>query len=183
MKLLGYPRGVFHRAKLASQRLLIGDKCESTGQSERGGSLVEFALIVPMMMVLITGMYSLGMALSYYMILTNAASVGARAFAISPEVTVTNGKTTSAITDPCAYAIQMATQATPTINSNSITYTITYTPTGGKSVTYTTGTCNNLSTNVGDFVQLKASYPYSLLLYGFKPATLNVQARSAEVVQ
>jgi len=184
MKLFRYSRSLFSIAKQASQRFSIGDRLRSRSQSDQGSSLVEFALIVPMMMVLITGMFSIGMALSYYMILTNAASVGARAFAISPEVTITTGKTTKAITDPCAYAIQMATQATPTINPNSITYTITYTPTStGKSVTYTTGTCNTLSTNVGDFVQLQASYPYSLILYGYKPGTLNIQARSAEVVQ
>lgn len=184
MKALRYPRRLIVAAQQFSARFSVADRGTSRWRSESGGSIVEFALIVPMMMVLITGMYSMGMALSYYMILTNAASVGARAFAISPEVTITTGKTTQAITDPCAYAIQMATQATPTINSNSITYTITYTPTStGKSVNYTTGTCNNLSTSVGDFVQLKASYPYSLLLYGFRPATLNVQARSAEVMQ
>jgi Flp pilus assembly protein TadG len=151
--------------------------------SERGGSLVEFALIVPMMMVLLTGMYSMGLALSYYLVLTNATSVGARAFAISPAVSITSGKTTQTITDPCAYAVQMANQAAPIMASRSITYTITYTPAGGKGSTYTTGTCNNIDTNVGDTVQLQASYPYNFLLYGFKPGNLNIQARSAELVQ
>lgn len=148
-----------------------------------GGALVEMALILPMMMLLITGMFSVGMALSYYMMLTNGISAGARAFAISPQVSITSGGKSVPITDPCAYAVQMATQATPTINSKAITYTFTYTPAGGTSVQYTNGTCDGLTTNVGDFVQMQASYPYSLFLYGFGPSTLNIQARSAEVMQ
>ena len=148
-----------------------------------GGALVEMALILPMMMVLITGMYSLGMALSYYMILTNAVSAGARAFAISPEVSITSGGKSVPISDPCAYAIQMATQAAPTINSTAITYKFTYTPAGSSTSTTYTTTCSGLTTNVGDFVQMQASYPYSLILYGFNPGALNIQARSAEVMQ
>lgn len=154
-------------------------------KSDEGGSLVEFALVLPMMLVLITGMYSVGMALSSYMVLTNAVADGARAFAISPAVTVNLGSgKTGPITDPCAYAIQTATQASPLIPSGSVTYTITYTVAStGTSTKYTTGTCNNLAMTVGDTVALQASYSYNLLLYGFKPGTVNLQARSVELVQ
>jgi len=158
---------------------------KSSVVSERGSSLVEFALVLPMMMVLITGMYSLGIALSNYVMLTNAVGAGARAFAISPAVTINTGSgTTATITDPCAYAIQMATQATPTIPAGGVTYTFTYTSLAtGKSTNYTNQTCSGISTSVGDTVQMQALYPYNFLLYGFSPGTLNLQARSAELVQ
>jgi Flp pilus assembly protein TadG len=155
-------------------------------KSERGGSLVEFALVLPMMMVLITGMYSFGLALSSYMVLTNAVSAGARAFAISPAVTVNvAGGKTAQISDPCDYAVQMAKVASPTIPAGAVTYTITYTFVAtGKSTTYTyPTTCNNLATTVGDNVQVQGVYNYNLLLYGFKPGSVKLQARSAELVQ
>lgn len=162
-----------------SQKWLLGRS------SERGSSLVEFALVLPMMMVLITGMYSLGIALSNYVVLTNAVGAGARAFAISPAVTINLGSgKTGPVSDPCAYGIQIANQASPTIPSGSVTYTFTYTVAAtGKSSKYTTGTCSGITTAVGDTVQLEASYPYNFLLYGFAPGTLNLQARSAELVQ
>jgi Flp pilus assembly protein TadG len=152
--------------------------------SESGGSLVEFAIVLPMMMVLITGMYTFGIALSNYVMLTNAVGAGARAFAISPAVTINTGSGTTTITDPCAYAIQMATQSTPTIPAGGVTYTISYTPLStGKTTTYTTGTCKGIATAVGDTVQLQALYPYNFVFYGVQPGTLNLQARSAELVQ
>jgi len=169
------------------QRWFVADHnfCKPSVDSECGSSLVELALVLPMMMVLITGMYSIGIALSNYVMLTNAVGTGARAFAISPAVTINTGSgTTATITDPCAYAIQMATQATPTIPAGGVTYTFTYTSLAtGKSTNYQKGTCSGISTSVGDTVQMQALYPYNFLLYGFRPGTLNLQARSAELVQ
>lgn len=160
---------------------------EMNAASEEGGSLVEFALVLPLTMALILGMFTFGVALSNYMVLTNAVASGARAFAISPAVTITTGSgSTQSITDPCAYAIQMANLAAPTLKTSNITYTVTYTPaspSGSKSTTYTSGSCSGISTAVGDTVQLQGSYPYTLLLYGYAPSTLNLQARSAELVQ
>lgn len=151
--------------------------------SDRGGSLVEFALVVPLMMILITGMFSIGLALNNYMVLTNGVSAGARAFALSRGVTVTtSGGSTSQITDPCAYAVQFAKQAAPNLNTSAATFAITWTPNGGSATNYTTS-CNGISLNTGDTVQMKATYPVSMIIYGWRPGALNITGQTTELVQ
>jgi Flp pilus assembly protein TadG len=166
---------------------LVARVCRLLVSDSEGSALIEIALDLPMAMVLVTGMFSLGVALNHYMILTNAVSAGARAFAISPAVTVTTASGTQTITDPCAYAIETANQVTPGMPTSAITYTVTYTPYTpngpANSTTYSNGTCPNLAMNVGDTVQLNATYPYSLILYGAMPGTLNINAASSELVQ
>jgi len=47
-------------------------------KGDEGSALVEFALILPMLMLLTTGMLIFGVAMNNYLQLTNAVSVGAR---------------------------------------------------------------------------------------------------------
>ena len=163
--------------------------CEPAGRlslgirSEEGGSLVEFAFVVPLMMILITGMFSIGLALNNYMVLTNGVSAGARAFALSRGVTVTtSGGGTSQITDPCAYAVQIAKQAAPNLNTSAATFAITWTPNGGSATPYTTS-CNGITLNTGDTVQVRATYPVSMIIYGWRPGALNITGQTTELVQ
>jgi Flp pilus assembly protein TadG len=149
-------------------------------RSSEGGSLVEFALIAPLMIMLITGMFSLGIALNNYMVLTNGVNAGARAFALSRGVTLA-GSTTQ-ISDPCAYAVQIAQQAAPNLNSSAASFAITWTPSGGTAANYTT-TCNGIKLNSGDTVQLQATYPVALMVYGWRPGSLNMTQQTTELVQ
>ena len=151
--------------------------------SEQGGSLIEFALVVPLMMILITGMFSVGIALNNYMVLTNGVSAGARAFALSRGVTVTtSGGGTAQITDPCAYAVQIAKQAAPNLSTSAASFAITWTPNGGIATNYTTS-CNGIALNTGDTVQVKATYPVSMIIYGWRPGALNITGQTTELVQ
>jgi Flp pilus assembly protein TadG len=148
-----------------------------------GGSLVEFALVAPLMIMLITGMFSLGLALNNYMVITNGANAGARAFALSRGVTVTNSSgTTSQITDPCAYAVQIAQQAAPNLNSSSASFAITWTPNGGTAKSYTT-TCSGITLSSGDTVQMQVTYPFSVMVFGWSPTSLNMTQQTTELVQ
>ncbi|HEX3891824.1 MAG TPA: TadE/TadG family type IV pilus assembly protein [Terracidiphilus sp.] len=152
-------------------------------RGEDGGSLVEFALVAPLMMMLITGMFSVGIALNNYMVLTNGVSAGARAFALSRGITVTTSSGgTSQITDPCAYAVQIAKQAAPNLNSSAASFAITWTPNGGTAANYTT-TCSGITLNSGDSVQVKASYPISMIVYGWRPGALSLTGQTTELVQ
>src|SRR5262245_50988575 len=62
--------------------------------NERGQSLVEFTLAMPILLLLMTGMTSFGFAMHNNIILTNAVNAGAQQLAFS------RGQTT----DPCATA-------------------------------------------------------------------------------
>lgn len=146
--------------------------------SASGGSLVEFALIAPVMMLMITGMFSLSLAMNSYTVLTNDVSAGARTLALS------RGQTSPALaaSDPCAYAIQAANNAAPSLNKSSITYSITWIPLTGTGGSYATS-CPGLAMTAGDTIQLKAVYPVPLVVYGWRPITLNMSAQTSELVQ
>ncbi len=159
------------RAFLAQSRRFL------CGRSE-GGSLVEFALVVPMMMVLMTGMFSIGIALNNYIVLTNGVSAGARAFALA--------RGQSGVTDPCAYAAQITQQAASSLKSSSLTYSMAWTTTNsaGASVTTNyTNTCSGIALNSGDTVQVQATYPIPMIMYGFTPGTIHIEGQSFEMVQ
>jgi Flp pilus assembly protein TadG len=51
-------------------------------QSDRGSELIEFALMFPVLMVVLAGMFDFGLAINQYTILTNAAREGARVAAM-----------------------------------------------------------------------------------------------------
>lgn len=149
---------------------------------EEGGSLIEFALVLPMMMMLIMGMFSFGIGLNQYTVLTNGVSAGARALALA------RGQTSPALagTNPCAYAVQVANNALPSLNSSNITWTIVWTTTNASgtevSTTYS-NSCAGMSLNAGDNVQVKGVYPYSLIVYGWRPLSLNMTNQTTELVQ
>jgi Flp pilus assembly protein TadG len=48
---------------------------------ERGSNLVEFALVLPLLVLILAGMADVGRAFNSYMVITNAAREGARAAA------------------------------------------------------------------------------------------------------
>jgi Flp pilus assembly protein TadG len=48
-------------------------------RSERGSNLVEFALVLPLLVLILAGMADVGRAFNSYMVITNGAREGARA--------------------------------------------------------------------------------------------------------
>jgi Flp pilus assembly protein TadG len=168
--------------KLAGKiaKLVRGKK--NLAHDTEGGSLIEFAFILPCMMLLITGMAWFGIALNNYIVLTNAVGSGARALALS------RGQTTPSVagTDPCAYAVQTANAAAVNLNTEAITYTVdwtTYNASGTAVTTTYTNSCAGLSLSANDNVRFRAVYPFTALVYGWRPTRLNLTAQTAELVQ
>jgi Flp pilus assembly protein TadG len=134
---------------------------------EQGGALVEFALVLPMMLVVIFGMATFGIAFNRYMELTQAVNVGAEQLAIA------RGNTT----DPCALVYKAVTQVSPYLNGSQMTFnfvlnTTSYGPYTGGSANVT---CSSASTSTGaagnliqlDPVTVNVSYPCSVLSINF----------------
>lgn len=161
-------------------------------QSE-GGALVETALVVPLILVLITGMASFGIALNNYLVLTHAADIGARYVAIN-QGNFTNGATTN----PCAMAAGQIQAAAVAIPASKISYVITLTPTsGGTANTYTsnngasgfgsgsscaTGGSGNMGTG-GGTVTVSVSYSVSPFVVFWSSRALNLTATTTEIIQ
>ena len=152
-----------------------------------GGPLVEFALIVPIFMILIVGMFSLGIMLNNYMVLTNIVGTSARNLALSRDIS-------AAASDPCNYAISQAITNSPSLNLSVVTWTVTWTsfsPSGTALTpsTYTSSSagtlpsCTSQTIKQGDNVAVSAQYPVVYYQYGISPSSMNLTARSAELMQ
>jgi Flp pilus assembly protein TadG len=147
-------------------------------RGQRGSALVEFALILPALLLITTGVMIFGVAMNNYLQLTNAVSVGARS------VSTYAGQTL----DPCAVASNAVIAAAPGLNSSLLTFSYTFngipqTGTTCASGTLTTGAAANLAS--GSTVTVTAKYPFNLSVYGqvFSKNNAVLQATSAELVQ
>jgi Flp pilus assembly protein TadG len=149
-------------------------------RDSEGGSLVETAVTVPIMIFLVTGMMAMGIALNAYLSLTNAVQAAAMQVAISA------GQ--SGI-DPCNLGATTAAAAAPVLNASSIKYTFYFGGTSGTKAGPFTGTTASTCTSdlslltAGSNVTVEASYPVSLAIMGWKPTTINLQSWSAELAQ
>jgi len=148
--------------------------------------MVEFALVLPPLLIVLTGIFTFGIILNQYEVLTNAVSAGARAFALSAGGAA-NSTSTAANADPCAYAASVIQGSAPNLVASSINYTITYTPASGSATKYTgTGatapSCADLTMNFDDSVTVLATYPATPAMFGFKQ-TLTMSAQAEELVQ
>ncbi|MGA7525400.1 MAG: TadE family protein [Acidobacteriaceae bacterium] len=157
-------------------------RCRTFRHRDDGQSMVEFGMVVPALLIVLTGIFSFGIILNQYEILTNAVNSGARAFALS------RGQTTPTIasTDPCAYAIEILEADAPNLTPGSLTFAITYTSnkaSPGTVTTYTTS-CTSLATtmNTGDTVLIKATYPVTPMVFSWATKSLTLSASAEELV-
>jgi Flp pilus assembly protein TadG len=141
-----------------------------------GGAMVEFALVAPMMLALLTGIFGLGFALTDYLQLNNAVDVGARTIAV---IRATNSDGTTP--DPCAAALTAIKNAAPALNSSQIKLSFSLNGTSYPNVT----TCTNGEANIiaGKTAQVSATYPYTLMLFGWKPVSMTLTAQTTELLQ
>jgi Flp pilus assembly protein TadG len=147
------------------------------GHQEQGQAMVEMALVLPVLLLVVTGILTFGLAFNNYVMLTEATSVGARALAIS------RGQTT----DPCATTSSAVYAAAPLLVSSKLSFTFvlngtTYTGPSCSSGSSTTGAAGNLVQ--GNNAVVTVSYPCSLAVYGGNYApSCSLQAQMTELVQ
>lgn len=158
-----------------------------------GGALVEMALVVPIMLTLITGMASFGIALNNYLLLSHAADVGARYLAIN-QGNFSNGTTTN----PCAMTAAQIQAAAVGIAASQLSYSITLTPTAtGTATTYTsnngsssfgsgsacaTGGAANMGTG-GGIVTVTVSHSVTPFVVFWSNRSLSLAATTTEIIQ
>jgi Flp pilus assembly protein TadG/uncharacterized membrane protein (UPF0127 family) len=144
---------------------------------DHGQSLVEFAVCLPVLLLVVTGICTFGIALNNYLMLTNSVSVGARLLAIS------RGQTT----DPCLTTATAVYAAAPILKKTSLTFTFvldgtSYAGTTCSSGSTTTGAAGKLVQ--GTSAQVTVTYPCSLVVYGVNYApSCSLKAQTTELVQ
>jgi len=144
------------------------------GENE-GGALVEMAVTLPVVMIIMTGIFSFSIALYQKLQLAEAVSVGGRFLAVD-----------RGDTDPCASTTAKIVAAAPGLTAANIT--LTYTLNGTSQGTGTTscpgksGAANAYMIS-GDYAQITATYPCSLTVYGAKYSSCSLGTQITEVVQ
>lgn len=171
----------FGRIFQATQRA-IRKGTRALGRRDEGQSLVEFGLVAPVLLIVLTGIFSFGIILTQYEVLTDSVSAGARAFALS------RLQTTPALaaSDPCAYAISVLEAASPSLKASSLTFAITYTNNQSTTpvVTNYTTSCTALAgaMHSDDQVQITATYPVTPMIFKWATQSLNMTSTAVELV-
>jgi hypothetical protein len=130
---------------------------------ERGAQLVEFALTVPIALIVLTGLLSFGVYLNKSLELTNSTSLAGQYLAIN--------RGTTAAADPCALFVSAFQNVSPYEAPATSSYSFVLT-----NATYTgsyTGTsCTSLAVGMtqGASATIKVTYPCTLGIYGVQLA-------------
>jgi len=157
---------------------------------ERGQALLEFAYLLPILLVLLLGMIAFGITLNNYLEMTNGVTGGAQALAISRGQTL----------NPCTTVSGPVFGATPNLTQSNMLFTITIGPApGGSGSSFTLasntanptcGAANTTSAPASDLTQgamatVKVTYPCNLKVFGvnFAPSGCTLTAQTAESIQ
>jgi Flp pilus assembly protein TadG len=152
---------------------------------EQGGSLIEFALCLPPLFILVTGVVALGIAFINYGLLNNAASVAAQQLSIS------RGQLSAPSYDPCALVVSYVESSAGSLKPASLTFSTvingtTYAGTSCTSTSQSTGAAGTLLGAQGKPIAVTVTYPCDLTAKfygtnGYLNCTLT--ATMSEVVQ
>jgi Flp pilus assembly protein TadG len=139
-------------------------------RDQRGTAAVEFALVAPVLFLLIIGITRFGITLNNYEMLTGGTEAAARQFSMSRGTTTPSSSTTTAL-------YNAASNLTPA----NITITLKV---NGTACTGDSACTTALTNGQGQPAAVSASYPCNLLIYGYNFAPgCALTAQSTEIVE
>lgn len=131
---------------MTTKRNRIGD--------EQGQTMVEFAVVLPILVVLLFGIIQFGILFNNYVTLTDAVRAGARAAAVSRQAANPVGNATAAVVASAA-----------DLNQANLSVSVSSTWAPGTPATVT------------------ATYPYSISLLGWVVSSGNLTTKTTEAVE
>jgi Flp pilus assembly protein TadG len=161
-----------------SMRLLLARACGAFRKAlpfrrlladAAGVAAVEFALISPVLFAMLLGMFSFGIAMKNYLIITSAAGQGALTFALSRGTVTPYTTTRTAIL-----------AAVPTLTQASITIALTV-----NAVACTSDATCSTALVAGKSAVVTATYPCTLQVMGinYKPGGCTLTTSTAQMIQ
>lgn len=168
----------------ASMELRANARCRRDRAGERGQSLFEFALVLPILLLLLFGMIVFGFAINNYLELTNGTTAGAQALSIIRGQNI----------DPCAAVTAPFYAAAYNLTQTNVKFTITVSsPPPGGAVLYTLASnqanpsCAAATSDLiqGDTATVTVTYPCNFKVMGFNfgPPTCVLTAQTAESIE
>jgi TadE-like protein len=158
--------------------------------SEQGGAIVEMAVAMPVMLTVLTGVFSISVALYQKLLLSSAVSRGGAVLQLE-----------RGDTDPCTTAVNAIYAAAPGLSKSNLTITFTLggtntsgTITGGTAYPGTAqqgvaptctaaGSAGGAPLQAGWPAQIQATYPCSFAIYGVHLGSCTLKSTIAEVIQ
>ncbi len=130
---------------------------------DQGLALIEIAMVMPIFLILMLGIFTFSIAINNQMTLTQAVGTGAQYLQ----------QIRSSTTDPCADTFAKIRSAAYYLDSTQITVTVTM---NGTTPSQSGNSCSGAQTNLvqGASVSVSATYPCNLKVYGvdFSPSCL-----------
>ncbi len=136
-------------------------------KSEKGQAMVEFAIVAPLLLVLVFGIIQFGIVFNHYMTLTDAVRAGARQAAVS-----------RALPDPATAAenrVRSAAAGSLRDANDTSALVVTVTP-------HDPASGQDKFAQGGD-VTVTATYPYSINLFGFVVGAGRLTSETTERVE
>ena len=147
---------------------------------ERGSSIVEFALVLPIAMVVFTGLLQFGVCINKSLELQNSTSLAGQYLSLSRQPTGTAW-------NPCSVTVSAFQSVSPYLNMSNVTFSFVFTtPTGTVGSYPNTTTCSGGVTEMvqGATAQVAVLYPCSLAIYGMNLMPgCHIRAQVTEVIQ
>lgn len=142
--------------------------CEWT----QGNTILEFALVMPVMVLIVTVIWQLGVVFNHQIALTHAATIGAQAL-MADRLSSSN--------DPCADTFNAVKGAAPSLDPSKIVMTVTMNNNTSISQTSCPGKQGQLVQ--GGPVTLQTGYPYSIALIGYKALAISGNMTSGTITE
>ena len=140
-----------------------------TLKNDEGVTAIEFAIISPVLILLMTGVFQFGIAMNQYLNLTNAVAQGALTLALSRGSTTSYSAVTSAIGSAAPNLLPAQTTITVRINGVACT---------------TDATCS-AALIAGQPALVRATYPCNLTVMGvnYAPSGCTLTAQTTQMIQ
>jgi Flp pilus assembly protein TadG len=132
------------------------------GRAQEGQAMVEFALVLPVLLLLIMGIIQFGILFNNYVTLTDAVRAGARQAAVS-----------RGLTDPVAATESRVKKSAAGLKASDLAITVTPLDPNDGSANWVQG---------GD-VTVKATYPYRINLFGVVVMSGRFESETTERVE
>jgi len=169
--LVSFPRSENPTLEARSIKALACKRIRSAfTRDEQGGALVETAVSLPIILLLMTGIFSFSIALHQKLALAEAVSAGGRVLAVE-----------RGDTDPCQKATDAIYGAAPTLDKTNLK--ISYVLDGVAVGSNVTTCANNPNMTAGRTAQIIATYPTSVAVYGKSFGSLSLQTQISEAIQ